>query len=78
MKLFNENGDEYKFTKLFDEDGELIGGFLENTKDNISEAFDTSWLLGLLLLIISPIWGIIFILFVLLFKLFILLIRTLW
>ena len=78
MKLFNEDGDEYEVKNLYDEDGNLIGNFLEKTTENISEAFSTSWLLGLLLLIFAPAWGIVYILFVLLFKFFIFLLKTLW
>lgn len=78
MKLFNEDGDEYEVKNLYDEDGNLIGNFLEKTTENISEAFSTSWLLGLLLLIFAPAWGIVYILFVLLFKFFVFLLKTLW
>ena len=77
MKLFNEDGDEYEVKNLYDEDGNLIGNFLEKTTENISEAFSTSWLLGLLLLIFAPAWGIVYILFVLLFKFFVFLLKTL-
>ena len=45
MKLFNEDGDEYEVKNLYDEDGNLIGNFLEKTTEDISEAFSTSWLL---------------------------------
>lgn len=57
MKLFNEDGDEYEVKNLYDEDGNLIGNFLEKTTEDISEAFSTSWLLGILLLIFAPVWG---------------------
>lgn len=78
MKLFNEDGDEYEVKNLYDEDGNLIGNFLEKTTEDISEAFSTSWLLGILLLIFAPVWGIVYFLFILLFKFFVFIIKILW
>ena len=78
MKLFNEDGDEYEVKNLYDEDGNLIGNFLEKTTEDISEAFSTSWLLGILLLIFAPVWGIVYFLFMLLFKFLVFIIKVLW
>ncbi len=78
MKLFNEDGDEYEVKNLYDEDGNLIGNFLEKTTEDISEAFSTSWLLGILLLIFAPVWGIVYFLFMLLFKFLVFIIKILW
>ena len=78
MKLFNEDGDEYEVKNLYDEDGNLIGNFLEKTTEDISEAFSTSWLLGILLLIFAPVWGIVYFLFILLFKFLVFIIKILW
>lgn len=78
MKLFNEDGDEYEVKNLYDEDGNLIGNFLEKTTEDISEAFSASWLLGILLLIFAPVWGIVYFLFILLFKFFVFIIKILW
>lgn len=78
MKLFNEDGDEYEVKNLYDEDGNLIGNFLEKTTEDISEAFSTSWLLGILLLIFAPVLGIVYFLFILLFKFFVFIIKILW
>lgn len=78
MKLFNEDGDEYEVKNLYDEDGNLIGNFLEKTTEDISEAFSTSWLLGILLLIFAPVWGIVYFLFILLFKFLVFIIKVLW
>ena len=78
MKLFNEDGEEYEVQNLYDEDGNLIGNFLEKTTEDISEAFSASWLLGILLLIFAPVWGIVYFLFILLFKFFVFIIKILW
>ena len=78
MKLFNEDGDEYEVKNLYDEDGNLIGNFLEKTTEDISEAFSTSWLLGILLLIFAPVWGIVYFLFILLFRFLVFIIKILW
>ena len=78
MKLFNEDGDEYEVKNLYDEDGNLIGNFLEKTTEDISEAFSASWLLGILLLIFAPVWGIVYFLFILLFKFLVFIIKILW
>ena len=78
MKLFNEDGDEYEVENLYDEDGNLIGNFLEKTTEDISEAFSTSWLLGILLLIFAPVWGIVYFFFILLFKFLVFIIKILW
>ena len=78
MKLFNEDGDEYEVKNLYDEDGNLIGNFLEKTTEDISEAFSTSWLLGILLLIFAPVLGIVYFLFILLFKFLLFIIKILW
>ena len=78
MKLFNEDGDEYEVKNLYDEDGNLIGNFLEKTTEDISEAFSASWLLGILLLIFAPVWGIVYFLFILIFKFFVFIIKILW
>ncbi len=78
MKLFNEDGDEYEVKNLYDEDGNLIGNFLEKTTEDISEAFSTSWLLGILLLIFAPVLGIVYFLFILLFKFLVFIIKILW
>lgn len=78
MKLFNEDGDEYEVKNLYDENGNLIGNFLEKTTEDISEAFSTSWLLGILLLIFAPVWGIVYFLFILLFKFLVFIIKILW
>ena len=76
MKLFNEDGDEYEVKNLYDEDGNLIENFLEKTTEDISEAFSTSWLLGILLLIFAPVWGIVYFLFILLFKFLLFIIKS--
>ena len=78
MKLFNEDGDEYEVKNLYDEDGNLIGNFLEKTTEDISEAFSTSWLLGILLFIFAAVWGIVYFLFILLFKFLVFIIKILW
>ena len=78
MKLFNEDGDEYEVKNLYDEDGNLIGNFLEKTTEDISEAFSASWLLGILLLIFAPVLGIVYFLFILLFKFLVFIIKILW
>ena len=78
MKLFNEDGDEYEVKNLYDENGNLIGNFLEKTTEDISEAFSASWLLGILLLIFAPVWGIVYFLFILLFKFLVFIIKILW
>ncbi len=79
MKLFDENGDEYEGKIFYDEDGNKLDmGFFEKTKEDITEAFSTSWLLGILLLIFAPVWGIVYILFILLFKFLVLIIKCLW
>lgn len=64
MKLFNEDGDEYEVKNLYDEDGNLIGNFLEKTTEDISEAFSTSWLLGILLLILLSLGDSIFFIYI--------------
>ena len=76
--------------KVFDEDGNYLGEFFENTREKVGDAFETSWILGIIvLLIIAPgwtllgviLWGIfktIKCILVLLAKLFMLLLRCLW
>lgn len=45
--------------KIFDEDGNYIGEFLEDTKDKIDDAFEGSWMWGIIfLLLIAPGWTI--------------------
>lgn len=56
--------------KVFDEDGNFIGEFIEAEKDKITDSFDDGlWWLGLILLIISPFWTILVIILWLIFKL---------
>ena len=78
MKLFDENGNEYNYKNIYDEDGNPIGGFLEKMGDSISDAFSKSWLLGILLFIVFPIIGIIYLICLLAFKLLILVLKILW
>ncbi|MGN1181543.1 MAG: hypothetical protein ACI4SR_00940 [Faecalibacillus sp.] len=41
--------------KVFDENGNYLGGFIEDTKDKIDDAFEDSWIWGILfLLLIVP------------------------
>ena len=76
--------------KLFDEDGNYVGEFFEDTKEKVEDAFEASWIWGIVfLLIIAPGWtlagltlfGIIKLfklLIILLYKLLLLFLRCLW
>lgn len=76
--------------KVFDEHGNYLGEFIENTKEKVEDAFEISWFWGIIfLLIIAPgwtllgliVWGLfkaIKFIIVLLFKLVSLLSRCLW
>lgn len=56
--------------KIFDEDGNYLGDFIEDTKDKIDDAFEGSWLWGIVfLLIIAPGWTILGIIVISIFKL---------
>lgn len=63
MKIFNENGD------FLGDFTEATGTIAEKTKDTISSCFETGMLLGIIGLFISPFWGILAIIGILLFKL---------
>ncbi len=78
MKFFDENGEEYEYQNLYDEDGNQIGGFMKKMEDDIGDAFATSWLLGIFLLFISPFWGILYFLFLLIIKLLSFIFRIIW
>lgn len=79
MKLFDENGEEYEGKAFYDEYGNSLDmGFFEKRKEDISDAFSTSFLLGLILLIISPFWGIAYIILMAIFKIIIFLLKILW
>ena len=68
--------------KLYDEDGNFVGEFIKNTTENVGEAFSTSWILGILLLLIYPVWGIVVIslwfIFKMIFKLIALVFKIIW
>ena len=68
--------------KLFDEDGNYIGEFIEKTEETVDSAFKISWLLGIICFLISPVWTIIVILICsiikLFFKLIVLILRVIW
>lgn len=69
--------------KVFDENGNYLGEFIEGTKDKIDDAFEDSWIWGILfLLLIVPGWTILGIVLISIFKFisFILklIFRTLW
>lgn len=68
--------------KLYDENGNFVGEFIKNTTENVGEAFSVSWALGLLLLFISPIWGIVVIslwfIFKMIFKLIVFVLKLIW
>ena len=76
--------------KIFDENGNYLGEFFEDTKEKVEDAFEGSWLFGIIFLFfIAPwwtlfglvVWGICKILkfvIVLLFKLAVLFLRCLW
>lgn len=76
--------------KIFDENGNYLGEFIEDTKEKVEDAFEESWLWGIVfLLIVAPgwtllgliVWGLFKILkfvMVLLYKLLILFLRCLW
>ena len=56
--------------KVFDENGNCLGEFFEDTKEKIEDSFDGSWLGGIVfLLFIAPGWTILGIVLILLFKL---------
>lgn len=56
--------------KIFDEDGNYIGEFLEDTKEKIDDAFEGSWIWGIIfLLLIAPGWTILGIVVISIFKL---------
>ena len=77
MKLFDENGEEYEGKIFFDEDGKSLDiGFFEKRKEDISDAFSISFLFGIILLLISPFWGIAYIICMVLFKLLKFFIKT--
>lgn len=43
--------------KIYDETGEFLGEFFEDTKDKVEDAFDCSWVWGIIfLLVIAPGW----------------------
>ena len=43
--------------KLYDEDGNYVGEFLESTKEKVENAFEGSWIWGIVfLLFIAPGW----------------------
>jgi len=56
--------------KVFDEDGNYLGEFIEDTKEKVEDAFEGSWIWGVIfLLFIAPGWTILGIVVILLFKL---------
>lgn len=54
--------------KLFDENGNFIGEFIEEAKENVSDSFEISWVLGILCFLWQPIWTIVVIAIWLFFK----------
>lgn len=69
--------------RLFDEDGNYVGEFISNTKEKVEEAFEGSWLWGIVfLLFIAPGWTILGLVVIGLFKLIkfvvVLVFRTIW
>ena len=54
--------------ELFDKDGNFVGEFIEKQKDDVSDAFSTSWALGILCFFWKPIPTIIVLLLWLIFK----------
>lgn len=45
--------------KVFDEDGEYLGEFIEASKEKVEDAFEVSWIWGIIvLLIVAPGWTI--------------------
>ena len=56
--------------RIFDEDGNYLGDFIGDTKEKVEDAFEGSWLWGIVvLLFIAPGWTIFGIIVILLFKL---------
>ncbi len=66
MKLFNEDGNF--IGEFIEASGEAVDNVVDNTKEFVSDAFSASIFLGLLGLAISPVWTIIAIIGVLVFK----------
>ena len=69
--------------KVFDEDGNYLGEFIDGTKEKVEDAFDSSWIWGIIfLLIIAPGWTILGIILISIFKLIKAIIRlvfkTIW
>lgn len=58
MDLFDSNGSFLGEGKeIFDSEGNLIGHFLESAKKGVEDAFEGSWILGIIfLLFIAPGW----------------------
>ena len=57
--------------ELFDKDGNFVGEFISSTKENVEETFESSWILGILFFLISPIWTMVVISIWFIFKMFI-------
>lgn len=56
--------------KLYDEDGNYVGEFLESTKEKVENAFEGSWIWGIVfLLFIAPGWTVLGLIVIGLFKL---------
>lgn len=54
---------------MYDEDGNYLGEFIEDTKDKIEDAFEGSWIWGIIfLLLIAPGWTILGIVVISIFK----------
>lgn len=65
--------------KLFDENGNYLGEFIEETKEKVEDAFDDSWIWGVVFfLLIAPGWTILGIVLILLFKITCIIIKLVW
>ncbi|MCI6266123.1 MAG: hypothetical protein MR598_04690 [Erysipelotrichaceae bacterium] len=65
--------------KVFDENGNFIGEFIEAEKEKIEESFEGGlWWLGIIFLFISPFWTILVIGLWLIFKLILKLVKLIF
>lgn len=71
MDLFDSNGSFLGEGKeIFDSEGNLIGHFLESAKSGVEDAFEGSWIWGIIfLLFIAPGWTLLGIVLFLIIKL---------
>lgn len=66
MKVFDEYGNyQGDISDAFNEEGEYIGRVFSDAKDKVEEAFEGSWLWGIIFLfVIAPGWALLGVVFV--------------